>query len=483
MQRSITTVVSVAFVGGLLGRGLRYLLNVVIARGLGAEALGTFAFGMVVLKFLAVFSRLGFDNVALKYVPRYRNDDDDARILGLTIVGLGFPLVAGSVLAIAMTAASPSLSAVFDQQLLEMLPLFVVGIPLFSAMFVGMAITRGYNVSRYTVYTRDIGQSVTAIVLVAAGAFVVTDFSVTVAGYVASMAVGLVLVIWFLTRQRALRFDVRPQFELREWFVFSIPVLAIAVTQFLVGWTDILMLGAFVSAAEVGWYQAAYQTSVLLLVVHQSANSIFPSLASGLYDRDEIERLESTYVAVTKWIVYLTGLGGAFLLLYRSEVLRLFGETAPEAELALVILAVGQFVTAGVGSAGFLLSMSGYERLESLNTLAVVLLNVALNYVLIQEYGIVGAGIATSVSTGLLNVVRVIEVYRLLHIQPYELAYWRGGIATVVGVAILLAARGIPLFPLGKAFVAGALALAGFAVTMRALGTDQYDKLLVESLD
>jgi O-antigen/teichoic acid export membrane protein len=144
---------------------------------------------------------------------------------------------------------------------------------------------------------------------------------------------------------------------------------------------------------------------------------------------------------------------------------------------------VGQFITAGVGSAGYLLTMSGYERLESLNTLTVVLLNVVLNYFFIQAYGIIGAGIATSISTGLLNVVRVIEVYRLLHIQPYGVAYWRGGIGTVVGVAILLAMRNLPLFPIGKAFVAGTLALAGFVVTMRVLGTDQYDRLLVESLD
>ena len=483
MQKSITTVVSVAFVGGLLGRGLRYLLNVVIARGLGAEALGTFAFGMVVLKFLAVFSRLGFDSVALKYVPRYRNEDGDARILGLTIVGLGLPLVAGSVLGVVVTVATPSFSTFLDPRLLETLPLFAVGIPLFSAMYVGMAITRGYNVSKYTVYTRDVGQSIAAIVLVATGAFVLTDFSVTVVGYVASMAVGFGLVVWFLTRQRALRFDVRPRFELREWITFSIPVLAISVTQFLVGWTDILMLGAFVSAGDIGWYQAAYQTSLLLLVVHQSANSIFPSLASSLYDRDDIERLESTYVAVTKWIVALTGLGGAFLLLYRSEVLRLFGETAPQAATALVVLAVGQFVTAGVGSAGFILSMSGHERLESLNTLAVVILNVVLNYVLIQEYGIIGAAIATSISTGLLNVVRVSEIYWLLDVHPYSRAYWRGVVGVAVGVVILIAARAIPLFPLGKAFVAGALALTGFGVTMVVLGTDRYDRLLVESLD
>lgn len=482
MKKNITTVVSIAFVGGIIGRGLRYLLNVVIARGLGAEALGTFAFGMVVLKFLSVFSRLGLDNAALKYVPRYLSDESDSHVLGLTIVGLGFPVAMGVILAIVTTLGSPLLSPLFDHRLLETLPLFVLGIPIFSAMFVGMAITRGYNESKYAVYTRDIGQSVSAIVFVAVGAFLLDDFVATVLGYVISMAVGLVLVAWFLRRQRALRFDVRPEFEFREWFVFSVPMLAIAVTQFLTNWTDILMLGAFVSAKEIGWYQAAYQTSVLLLIVLQSANSIFPSIASELYDQEEYEQLESTYIAVTRWIVYLTTLGGAFLLIYRTEILRLFGETAPETEMVLAILIVGQFTAASVGATGYLLSMSGYERVESINTFTVVVLNVVLNYVLIQWYGIVGAGAATAISLGLLNLVRLVEVRWFLGIQPYHRTYWRGGIATGVGIGVLLVGQCIPLFPLAKAFVAGACAVFGFLGCMYLLGIDEYDRLLIESL-
>jgi O-antigen/teichoic acid export membrane protein len=483
MQKNITTVVFVAFAGGMIGRALRYLINVVIARGLGAEALGTFAFGMVVLKLLAVFSRLGFDNAALKYVPRYRDEGSDSYILGLTIVGLGFPMATGIVLGVGVTVGEPLLSPFFNQRLLETLPLFAIGIPLLSTMFVGMAITRGYDESKYAVYTRDIGQSLTAIVLVAAGAFILNDFAATVLGYVVSMGVGVALVAWFLRRQEALRFDRRPEFEIREWFTFSVPMLAIAVTQFLTNWTDILMLGAFVSAEEIGWYQAAYQTTLLLLVVLQSANSIFPSIASRLYDRGERERLESTYIGMTKWIVYLTALGGVFLILYRSEVLRLFGETAPEAETALVVLAVGQFTVAGVGATGYLLSMSGYERVESVNTFAVVLLNIALNYVLIQQYGIVGAGAATAISLGLLNLVRLAEVRWFLGLQPYHRTYWRGGIATAIGVGILLLGRYLPLFPLAKAFVAGLLGLGGFLGSMYLLGIDEYDRLLIESLE
>jgi O-antigen/teichoic acid export membrane protein len=186
---------------------------------------------------------------------------------------------------------------------------------------------------------------------------------------------------------------------------------------------------------------------------------------------------------VTKWIVYLTTLGGAFLLIYRSEILRLFGETAPEAEMALAILAVGQFTAAGVGATGYLLSMSGYERVESVNTLTVVILNVVLNYVLIQQYGIVGAGAATAISLGLLNLVRLAEVRWFLGIQPYHRTYWRGGIATGVGIGILLLGRYIPLFPLAKAFVVGACGLLGFLGSMYLLGADEYDRLLIESLD
>ena len=483
MKRNITTVVLVAFLGGIIGRGFRYLLNVVIARGLGAGALGTFAFGLVVLKLLSVFAKSGLDNAALKYVPRYRSEGDSQHILGLTIVALVFPLVIGGFLILGLTAARPFLTPVFDSRLLETLPLFALGIPIFSAMFIGMAVSRGYNESKYAVYTRDLGQSVVALGLVAIGAYLLVDFEAVVGGYIISLACGLGLVVWFLRKQGALRTDISPKFELKEWFTFAVPMAAIAVANYLMSWTDVLMLGAFVTPEELGWYQAAYQTSVLLLVVLQSSNSIFPSLASGLYDDGKLQRLESIHGVITKWILYLTGLGGIYLFLYRSEVLRLFGETAPEAETALVILAAGQFITASVGSSGYLLTMSGYERLNLLNTVVTVLLNVGLNYVLIQQYGIIGAGMATAVSLSVYNLGQLAEVYFILDIFPYNRSYWRGAIGFAVGVGLLLAGRLVPLFPLGKALVAGFVALLGFGVTTWLLGFDQYDRLLIESLD
>lgn len=67
MRDSITKLVSISFFGGLIGRGLRYGFNVVIARGLGFEALGVFAFGMVVMKGGGVFVRLGLDSAAKKF--------------------------------------------------------------------------------------------------------------------------------------------------------------------------------------------------------------------------------------------------------------------------------------------------------------------------------------------------------------------------------------------------------------------------------
>ena len=71
-ENSILKLTSVAFVGGLLGRGLRYLLNIIIARGVGAEALGLFALGLVVLKASALIARVGLDEAAQRYVPIYQ---------------------------------------------------------------------------------------------------------------------------------------------------------------------------------------------------------------------------------------------------------------------------------------------------------------------------------------------------------------------------------------------------------------------------
>lgn len=484
MRQSLSGVISVAFVGGLIGRGLRYGLSVVIARGLGAEALGVFAFGMVVMKASGVLARAGLDNAAQKFVPRFVNESDEPRLYGTIILCLGLPLLFGGLLSGTIYVFRDSVFQFIGQSYSTYLPLFLIGVPLFASMMVGVSATQGFKQTKYSVYIRDFGQSGVAVFGAVVGAFLVVDLDVVIAGYVASLAVGTVLSLIFLIRQSSYDSTIVPNFPMKQILTFSGPLVLVAVTQYLISWTDILMLGFFEPAAEVGWYQAAFQTSVLLLVLLQSTNSIFPAVASDLAQAGQSERLSRLFSSLTKWISWLTVLGYLFLVTYAEGILGIFGTATPAAISALVILGAGQVASTVTGPVGYLLMMTGHERLETVNTVLVAFVNLALNFILIQQYGIIGAATATAISLALLNSIRTVEAWHLLGIHPYSRVYLRG-IATI-GCAFIVMTVGqqvnLGLPATVEILVVGTLSLATFALTTWAIGVSEDDRLLVESL-
>jgi O-antigen/teichoic acid export membrane protein len=312
---------------------------------------------------------------------------------------------------------------------------------------------------------------------------VFSDLDLLVIGYLASIGFGILLAVTFLIQEGALRLDLRPDIEYRRILVFSLPLTLAASIQYIVSWTDVLVLGVFVPSNAVGLYQAAYQTSVLLVVVLQSANSIFPSIAADLYESDQIEQLNNVYTAVTKWVTYLTVLGLAFVLIYNKEILSIFGTNVQSARNALIVLAIGQTINAIVGPTGFLLIMTGYERLQLVNNTVAAVLNLVLNITLIQLYGIIGAAVATAVSLAVLNLLRLVQVWYLLGIQPYSRQYWKGSTAVTGAVVVLLIGTMLPVSGLIRIVIAGSTAIYVFLMLIWLIGIDSVDKVLIKSID
>ena len=111
---------------------------------------------------------------------------------------------------------------------------------------------------------------------------------------------------------------------------------------------------------------------------------------------------------VTFWLIIIGVLSTLFFLLFGHSILGLWGDEFKEAYYCLIILCFGQLVNISTGCSGVLLIMSGNERVFSIISVIFLILNIILNYILINLYGIVGAAIATSTSIILENILRVI---------------------------------------------------------------------------
>jgi O-antigen/teichoic acid export membrane protein len=139
---------------------------------------------------------------------------------------------------------------------------------------------------------------------------------------------------------------------------------------------------------------------------------------------------------------------------------------------------VAQTLNASVGPVGGVLMMTGHERWVLANTVLLGGLNAIGNYLLVPEYGIIGAAISTAGAVICWNLVSLLEVYLLLGIQPYTAAYLRvlGAGALAFGAALAILA----LLPSWGGWVACPAGLGVYLIAYRAFAFEPEDRELVE---
>ncbi len=88
--------------------------------------------------------------------------------------------------------------------------------------------------------------------------------------------------------------------------------------------------------------------------------------------------------------------------------------------------------SAGGALVGYVLQMSGKQDIELINAIVMLISNIALNFWLISIYGILGAAMATGASFAVINIARIVEVYKLLRMHPYDTNYHKPFVAGFV---------------------------------------------------
>ena len=481
MKKSIAFLSAVSFLGGVLGRGLSYLLSVLLGRTVGAVGLGAFAVGFVVLRLGGSIAALGMDTAAQKFIPTYLKDDRKALVTGTSISLLVVPLLFGFLLAFGVRTAVDLLELYSGPSRMVVLTL-AWGIPFLGIIHTAVGVSKAYKETIYEVIINQIIRPIGAIVLVL-GAYVMTDeLGFMADAYLISIIIASVssaLVLQYLGVFEKVR---SANVELRQLLKYSIPVTVVSISYPLIVWTDILLLGYFVSGGVVGQYQASYQTASLLTFALVSVNAIYPSVASEMYSNENYDGLSVSFSSITKWIASLSLFAGFYEIIFAKDILQLFGNQFAGAHQLLVVLAIGQISVCVVGPTGYLLSMAGHERLETVNTVTMAIVNLILNIIFIQRWGAIGAAAATSISISALNIARLIEIWWWLNIQPYDTEFLRTipGLVTAAASMIIIDSLDLPY--IYSLIIGGSVSGILFLLLMGAVAFSSRDMVILDSV-
>lgn len=162
---------------------------------------------------------------------------------------------------------------------------------------------------------------------------------------------------------------------------------------------DIVMVGYFLKDSAVGLYRISTQYISLMILSVGVINSITMPMFAEHAKNDDRDKLNEIFQA-NRLIAFSAG--GAVLFLFlmfsRPITIALFGEQYLAATGPMFALGIGQMVNIALGPVAAVLTMDGRERTVFKAMLAALLVNVALNILLIPQMGLMGAAIATAIA-------------------------------------------------------------------------------------
>jgi len=414
--------------------------SVVITRTIGAELFGKYSLANSIFQVLGIFAVFGLNTGMVRLTSKYKAKGDRSAVKGTLFSGMliSLCLSIGIVLLVMMLAPLLGRGPFSNVEGFDLiLRVYILSLPFFALMMVLNGYSQGLKTLKYSVLVELITRPVVRL-LVIIGLFVagLRLFGV-IFGALTSYVVAAGLAFYFARRISPFDFKATAKrLVTRELFYYSLPLVFARFMNIIITKSTTIMVGFFKDATSTGLFGAAATISPFISLSLISFGKIFAPIISELWENNEIAELEANFKSVTKWIFSLGLPVFLVFMLFSPSLLLVFGEDFAGAGTALRLLAVGQMVNAMVGPIGFILSMTGRQKLNLVNSIVLAGLHIVLIVILIPRYGIAGAGLATSVSLGLLNIVRVIEVKVLYGFTPFRPDIYKPAAAGAITFAV-----------------------------------------------
>jgi len=475
----------VALAGNLVDKGLRFPLEMLLARVLGAADYGAYSLGYGLALIAGEISLLGLPSGVVRFGALYQGTGDLPRVKGTLQAALVLSTLSGIVAGGGLFVLSSFLSGVFDMPgLARVLRGFALAFPFYVLTLMTAYAAGALQAIKSQTVVANICRPLAHLALVAGAFLLGLGLLGAVYGFLLSWVVSAGVGLYLLKRIFPdLVSGLRPAYEVRTLLRFSVPVLLVGCSYLLLGQTDRIALGYFRASEDLGIYSAAAVISQQAGLITYSFGYIFCPIISDLYHRKEFRDLQRLYKTVTRWIVSVNVVILVLLIVFSQQIMAIFGSEFAAGGSVLVILAAAHLIgyVGGGALVGYVLRMSGRQDIELINAVVLLLVNIALNLWLVPLFGICGAALATGVSFTVISAVRIAEVYVFLQMHPYDTNYHKPFIAAaaviLLGVVLSPWIMATPYWIIGMATL-----FVIYFVVLFFLGLEYEDQMIWETI-
>ena len=440
-SKKIAKEATISFIGMGFGNAVSYLFTVVLARFVGIEYLGIYSLATSVTRIGEVIGIAGLQSGVMRYVSRLDKENEIDEIRQRVRSGLMLGLIFSIVTMILQLALSDWLAIEIFQgsELLKrVIVISAFSLPFATVMIISAFATQGYKLLKYKVTVMNIVRPTVMLLCTLLCLGIFSKDSAIIYPLLISAIVSALVSLLFLKKLVGIKLNEIFLGKIdKELLSFSYPLMFVAILGTLLHWMDIMMLGYFTDTTTVGLYHPATRTAGLMRTILLAFMGIFSPMMSDYHRKGKLDEMRKLYKLVVRWIISLSIPFAIIMIIYSKKIMLLFGGQYVSSANVLSLLVIAAFIQSFIGSSGPTLSMAGYPKINLINSIFVLMINIVLNYVWIPLFGINGAAYATLVSISFLAVIRLIEVRMIVKIQPFSIKMLKPVIAGGIMIIVL----------------------------------------------
>lgn len=414
------------------------LLVIVLARLLEPDGYGLLYLTLAVIGVAKLFAKLGLGRSTARYITEYK-EKDPSQLRHILEFSAGVSLVLLLIVATIVGVGHQQIAVLIGEP--EVGPFLVLGsLFLFFGTMLGFLrkVLQGFEaiqVAALLTIIKSITKVVVAIGLVVASFGAMGALVGWVLGAFFASLTGTFVV--YFRYYRSLDFGAPVEFGLRRRIAeYAVPVTASEAAGKLSGRIDTVLVGFFLNPVAVSYYVVAEQVvSMIQSPVNALGFTLAPTFGAEKSAGNTEKAARIYEEAFLHMALFYVPAAAGIILVAEPLVELVFGTDYLGAVPVLQVLGLYAFVKANLMVSAKALDFLGRARSRAVVKGVTSVLNVLLNIALIPTIGVVGAAIATVITSSMYAAATVYILYDELQFQTIKIT-WKT--LQIIGITLVM---------------------------------------------
>lgn len=415
----------ISFGLGIVGYILMFIFKIAAARYLGPSQFGMYEMMVTVLGIFVVFSTFGLENGIQRFASEYLSKKKSGLLHGYQIFCFRLVLFTSLSSFMVLFFLSDKIAAFlhFGEEFSILLRIISVGI-IFRAL---REVSQHFLLAYRKPFSSGLGPNIIEKVILVFGICIVSFLNLSLAWMAVFLGISLILsyLVTFLFYLGPRQRSGLPKYEIRNWFVYSTPLLALGALIYILNWTDNFIIARNMTSVDVGLYSVSFSLASYIPSLTAMLGSLFLPVMVPLYMKDR-KSFSETFKQITKWGVMNAVFFGAIFVMFSKPLLDiLFGKEYMAASASFVILVMFFVGMSALSFRSQLLLIEKDTQFILWNTLLWSVVNIVLGISLVHIYGINGVAFSTGISFFMLKLCEYARTRRYYNVNEDYKVYFK----------------------------------------------------------